>query len=68
MTASTPRAGPPPRGARAGLARPQATLQGCLAEMNKIIHSTKGSLQAVKKKYSSEKYGQVALMQLKVLD
>ena len=46
----------------------ESSLRACLEEMNGVIHSTKGSLQAVKKKYSSEKYGQVALMQLKVLD
>ena len=45
----------------------ESSLRACLEEMNGVIHSTKGSL-AVKKKYSSEKYGQVALMQLKVLD
>jgi cyclin B len=46
----------------------ESSLRACLEEMSSVIHSTKGSLQAVKKKYSSEKYGQVALMQLKVLD
>ena len=46
----------------------EASLRVCLEEMSTIIHSTKGSLQAVKKKYSSEKYGQVALMNLKILD
>ena len=46
----------------------EASLRVCLEEMSTIMHSTKGSLQAVKKKYSSEKYGQVALMNLKILD
>jgi len=46
----------------------EASLRGCLAEMQTILTSSKGSLQAVKKKYSSEKYGQVAQMNLEILD
>ena len=46
----------------------EADLRPCLVEMQHVLLSTKGSLQAVKKKYSSEKYGQVAQMSLKVLD
>ncbi|KAJ1459441.1 cyclin-like protein [Pelagophyceae sp. CCMP2097] len=43
-------------------------LRACLLEMGAILTNAKGSLHAVKKKYSSEKYGQVALMQLEILE
>jgi cyclin B len=46
----------------------EGSLRACLEDMQRLIHSTKGSLAAVKKKYSSEKYGQVATMNLKILD
>ena len=47
----------------------EGSLRPCLEDMDRLIHSTKGSLAAVKKKYSSEKYGQVATMTpLKILD
>ena len=46
----------------------ESDLHACLKDMHGVLHSTKGSLAAVKKKYSSEKYGTVATMPLKVLD
>ena len=40
----------------------ESDLHACLKDMHGVLHSTKGSLAAVKKKYSSEKYGTVATM------
>jgi len=46
----------------------QHDLQDCLQDIAAVLLANRGSLHAVKKKYQSEKYGQVANERLVILD